>query len=172
MKKRFISTLALIIAIVILSAIPLTVHAETTTLGSDSRHNETYDLSKGDVIAWDWEVVGEGDIDFWVEDDNGVRYNTLEDAEQSDGRFTVPRDGGWTVQLHNNNSEPVILDYEIEIEYEDDFRDFLSSMIWLFLIFGVIIIILVIIFIAALIKERKELTDSHELPEDELPPLR
>lgn len=163
--------MALIITIVILSMISVVVHAETATIGQDSRHNETYTLSEGDVIIWDWEVAGEGNIDFWIEDSDGEKYNTLEDAEQSDGRFTVPESGEWTVQLHNDDNEPVTLNYEIEIEYGDDFRDFLYSIIWVFLIFGVISVILITVFIAALIKERKDRTDSQEIPENELPPL-
>lgn len=129
--------------------LPPSVQAESAILGPDSYHQKTYTLDKGDLIDWNWEVTGEGDLDFWIEDSQGTRHGYLDDVKSSNSWFTVPSDGNWTFTLHNDETSllSVNVDIDVEIIPVSEAEDVLTLLIWGFTIVGIMVIVIIIVVV-------------------------
>jgi len=155
MKPRSYWIIPMLIGFAII--FPGIVSAETTILGPHAYLNWTYQLDSGDLIEWDWEVVGAGTVDFWLEDEDGTKYSEVEDGTIGHGWFAVPSDGEWTINFQNNNEIVIVtLQYDFSIANTGVIEDIFNDIL-LFVIIGAIVIIAVIILIVlVIIKVTKE----------------
>lgn len=137
--------------------LPTVVQAESVILGPESYHQKTYTLDKGDLIDWNWAVVGEGDLDIWIEDSQGTRHGFLDDVKTSNSWFTVPSDGNWTFTLYNDATSPppVTVDFDVEIIPVSQAEDLLTLLIWGFTIFGIIVFVIIIVVVWVLMKKSR-----------------
>lgn len=149
--------LLVLIAFSVSLMLPATVQAETTILGPDSYHNKTYSLNKGDVLNWNWHVEGSGDIDFWIEDGDGTKHFSLYNATQSDSWLTIPEDGDWMCVLRNDatTGPSVTVEYDIDIVPVSEAEDFLTTLIWGFVLVGTIMLILIVLVAWVLLRKGK-----------------
>jgi hypothetical protein len=141
MKRMIVLFAALVIGVLML---PAGVLADTTVLNPGTYHDETYVLTDGDVIEWDWEATG-GTVDFWIEDIWGTEYRRLDNAVSAQGQYTVPDSGIWEVYVENDGSTTVTLDYSFSID-----RTAPTDWLWV-LVLPVIIAIIVIVVIVVLV---------------------
>jgi len=119
MRKTSVLGLAILIVLGISLMMPFAVLAETTTFSPESGLNRTYFLNEGDIIAWEWEVVGDGELDWWIQDSDGNKYEFADEQTSDSGSFVIPEKGDWSVYLWNDNTNPpsIEVDYSIDIEY-------------------------------------------------------
>lgn len=149
--------------------LPALVRAPDTVLGPESYHNKTYSLEKGDIIDWTWEVVGEGTIDFWIEDNQGTRHGFLDNARISDGWFTVPEDGDWTITFHNENtSSGVTVDLEYDVIPVGDVEDLLSGLALSLAITGIIVVVILVVAVYLITKKTEP--KKPQIPPQQQPP--
>jgi hypothetical protein len=129
-------------------ALSIIVQASQVTVGPDNGHVEIYELDGGDDIIWEWEVVNDRNIDFWIQDSQGTRHLEVYNATSSRGSFEVPTDGTWTVVFHNDDFYSSIVDYTITVD------TFGGSVFYLTLI--LVILIVVIILLVVMLQKKKE----------------
>ncbi len=157
MVRKSPSALIVVIAIVVSVMLPVAVRAETRTVGPGSYHSTTGALKKGDVLNWNWHVEGDGDIDFWVEDDEGIKHFSLYNATQSDSWLIIPEEGEWTYVFRNDatTGPSVTVEYDIEIVPQSEAEVFLSTLIWGFALVGVVMLILIVLVAWMLLRKNR-----------------
>jgi hypothetical protein len=148
MRKRIGLTFTGFIAIIILLALSFEARAPTESVGPSSRYEETFDLGSGDMIEWEWEAIEEGNLDFWVEDEEKTRYVEALNATSSRGSFEIPESGSWKVVFYNDDFYTIILDYTITIDSAGE------SDTTLFLILIIILIIIIVLLMVMFNKKK------------------
>jgi hypothetical protein len=132
--------------------LPAGALGDTAILGPGASHDETWILSSGDVIKWDWSTTG-GGLDFYIEDLFGAEYSEMHDAQTSQGQFMVPEDGFWSVHFENNGATTVTLDYSLTVE-DKSAEDFMAIFL-LPILLGVIALVVIIIIVVLLLTKKK-----------------
>ncbi len=147
----------MLVGIAILLTLPGIVQAETTNLGPGSYHNQTHTLNKGDVLNWNWHVSGSGNVDFWIEDSDGTKHFSLYNATESDSWLTIPEDGDWMYVFRNDapSGPSVTVEYDIDIVPVSEAEDLLSTLVWGFMLVGIIILILIITITWVLLRKER-----------------
>lgn len=159
MKKMAVFLAMLVIALITL---PAGVQAPTRILSSYEEFHETFILTDDDVIKWNWGVTSGGDVDFWIEDLLGTRYNEMDDVVTSNDNFKVPEGGIWEIHIYNDGLDTVTLDYEFSTESgiaEDLFLAFLLPII-----IGVVVLVVIIIVIIVLLVTKKKPAQPPQYP--------
>lgn len=134
--------------------IPQSVMAETITLDPGSAHSNTYELRKGETISWNWKIPGEGYVDFWIVDEQGNKFNEIQNQDESSGSFEVPETGSWSAVIKNNDQYTVTIDYDVSV---DDGRAFPF-----FLVLLPIIIMIVILLLLLMIKNKQRMPPKED----------
>jgi hypothetical protein len=148
MRKRIGLKVIHFILIIILFALSFEAEAPTEMVNPSSQYEETFDLESGDVIVWEWEAKDEGNLDFWIEDEDKTRHVEALNATSSKGMFEVPEDGSWKVVFYNDDFYTVILDYTITVDSAG------KSDTTMFLIL-IIILIIIIVLLTVMINKKK-----------------
>jgi ABC-type sugar transport system permease subunit len=165
--KKMMSLLMISILIIILiQFMTYPVLAERAVIGAQTYHTTRYDLNKGDIIRWDWEVVGRGWMDFCIEDEDGKMYSALNNSRSSDGIFIIPKSGEWSINLYNpsSDSQSVTMDYTFKVEYKDALHNPLQIVILSVMVTVFVSIMVSIILARRGAKKRKQESDSKKSP--------
>lgn len=148
MRKRIGLKVIHFILIIILFALSFEAEAPTEMVNPSSQYEETFDLESEDVIVWEWELDGEGNLDFWIEDEHKTRYIEFYNATSSRGSFEIQESGSWKIVFYNDDFYNVILDYTISIESQEES----DTTMYLILI---IILIIIIVLLMVMINKKK-----------------
>lgn len=144
MRGRIGSKFIGLIIIFTLLVLSFEAMAPIESVGPSSRYEETYDLKSGDVITWEWEVIEEGNLDFWIEDEEKTRHLEALNATSYKGLFEVPESGSWKVVFYNDDFYAVTLDFTIT---EDSAGESDTTMFLLLIIILVVVIVLLMLMI-------------------------
>ncbi len=149
--------LCVVIATAVALMLPAVVQGPTKTLGPESDFKWTYTLNKGDVLSWNWQIQGSGDIDFWVEDSQGTRYFDQKNVTDADGWLTIPADGDYTIGMINDaTSGPSIeIEYDIDITPVGEATEFLSGLMLTFIVLGIVVFVVIILIVWAVTRKGK-----------------
>lgn len=157
MRKRIGLKFLGFVIIITLLALSFEVIAPTESVGPSSRYEETRDLGSGDVIVWEWKVIEEGNLDFWIEDEEKTRQVELLNATSSTGSFEVPERGNWKFVFYNDDFYAVTLDFTITIDSGGE------SDTTMFLIL-IIILIIIIVLLAVMNSKKKYVEPPKDNP--------
>ena len=147
MRSKIALNFTVLIGICLLLVHTISAQATTVTVGPDTANVETHELDSGDEIKWDWKVVNERNIDFWIVDSQGTKYIEVYNATSSRGSFEIPTSGSWSVVFYNDDFYSVVIDYTITTD------TFGGSVLYLTLL---IIILLVVIILLVLMLKKKQ----------------
>ncbi|UCG70467.1 MAG: hypothetical protein JSV09_05485 [Thermoplasmata archaeon] len=147
MRNKIVLNFAILIIICLLLVLSLSAQATTVTVGPDTANVETHELDSGEDIIWEWEVVNDRNIDFWIVDEQGTKYIEVYNATSSRGSFEVPTGGSWSVVFYNDDFYSVVIDYTITID------SFGGSIVFLTVL---ITILLVVIILLVLMLKKKQ----------------
>lgn len=150
MKKIAVFLAVLALALIVL---PSCVQADTRILNSYEEFHETFILTDDDVIKWNWAVTSGGDVDFWIEDLLGTRYNEMDNVVTSNDEFTVPEGGFWEIHIYNDGLDTVTLEYEFSTESQ--IAEDLFMVLLLPIIIGVVVLVVIIVIVVVLLMKKK-----------------
>jgi hypothetical protein len=147
--------------IVTMIMLPTIVRADVLMMRPGAEHTKTYYLDQGDVISWDWNIIGDVKADFWIEDEEGTTYRFVDNATSNRGSFVTPMAGEWCVKFRNDSPDPAgaTINYTIRINPPS------NGLTWVILGIGSIVIVVVVVLLLLLLrrKRKKVVSVSSEL---------
>lgn len=138
--------------IVMTIVLPTIVRADVLMIRPGAGHTETYHLDQGDVISWDWKIIGDVKADFWIEDGEGTTYRFVDNATSDSGSFVTPTAGEWHVKFRNDSPDPAgaTINYTIRINPPS------NGLTWMVVAIGSIIIVVVVVFLLLLLRKKRK----------------
>lgn len=130
--------------------LPTVVRADVLMIRPEAGHTKTYNLNQGDVISWDWKIIGDVNVDFWIEDGEGTIYRFVGNATRDSGSFVTPKGGEWHVKFYNDSPDPAgaVINYTIRINPPS------NGLVWMVLAIGTIIVVVVVVFLLLLLRNK------------------
>lgn len=132
--------------------LPTVVRADIMMLRPEAVSTKTYYLDQGDVITWDWKLIGEGNVDFWIEDGEGTRYRFVDNATKGSGSFVAPSSGEWSVKFYNDSPDPA----GATISYTITIGPPLNGFVWTAAIIGIILIMVAVVFVLLILRKKRK----------------
>jgi hypothetical protein len=132
--------------------LPNAVWADTSLIRPETEVARTYYLNQGDVITWEWELIGEGHMDFWIEDSEGTRYMFVDNATKDRGSFVTSKSGEWSVKFYRDGPDPAwaTVNHDIRINPPPDDLD------WTAIIITTINIVVIVVFVLLMLRWRRK----------------
>jgi hypothetical protein len=116
-RRTYLIVLLLSTAIMLIALSGQAVtRAGISAIGKDSQQNFVFTMEEGDTLQWEWNIVGTGVVDFWIEDGDGNVFNSMPNSTQASGSLAISEDGDWTIYWVNQNSTHGIqLRYDVSV---------------------------------------------------------
>jgi Flp pilus assembly protein TadG len=151
MKTKAIFSMIALMAIVASLAVPGLVQAAQETIPVGDTYTKSYDLKEYGYVYWTWSTVGFDSVDFWVENEQGLRFDEEYDETWDAGTFTATSAGKYELVWRNDGSTPVTIDYTLTTWGLDTPAEIVSGMVMTAIIVGVIILVVIILIVYAVV---------------------
>ncbi|MCK4444715.1 MAG: DUF4834 family protein [Thermoplasmata archaeon] len=156
MRSRIVLGMIALMAIAASLAVPGLVKAVDVTIDAGDTYTRTYDLNEFGYVFWSWHVQGQGTVDFWVEDEDGTRYNQVSGVTSDTDTFTADESGKYYLKWENDGSSDVTVDYTITHWGLNEAEEIVSGMILAVIVVGVIILVVIILVVVAVVYAGKK----------------